>query len=209
MFHSVPCRAKVHETLGNLKQNVYKIKYKRNAYGGCVCVCVWVLWACNVRLTPKQLNVEIQEIQVNIKRRNYVNQKAGNFGSQQISKLAGHKSYIFFRLSAKASLSREEKNYCWAVQAKNGPAERRRLLPSKVWAAKLPNSHSLSHRHRHKHSLTHSRSAHLSSPGSQVWKVSTGGSRSTAQAPHIQFVFSARAVRFSFPVVSLPARGQC
>lgn len=109
MFHSVPCRAKVHETLGNLKQNVYKIKYKRNAYGGCVCVCVWVLWACNVRLTPKQLNVEIQEIQVNIKRRNYVNQKAGNFGSQQISKLAGHKSYIFFRLSAKASLSREEK----------------------------------------------------------------------------------------------------
>lgn len=43
----------------------------------CVCVCVWVLWACNVRLTPKakQLNVEIQEIQVNIKRKNYVNQK--------------------------------------------------------------------------------------------------------------------------------------
>lgn len=43
----------------------------------CVYVCVWVLWACNVRLTPKakQLNVEIQEIQVNIKRKNYVNQK--------------------------------------------------------------------------------------------------------------------------------------
>lgn len=42
-----------------------------------MCVCVWVLWACNVRLTPKakQLNVEIQEIQVNIKRKNYVNQK--------------------------------------------------------------------------------------------------------------------------------------
>lgn len=64
----------------------------------CVCVRLWVLWACNVRLTPKQLNVEIQEIQVNIKRRNYVNQKskqAWQLGSQQNIK-AGHKSYNLY-----------------------------------------------------------------------------------------------------------------
>jgi len=60
--------------------------------------------------------------------------------------------YRFFFHSAKASwlkniVRKREKNYCRAVQAKNGPAERR-LLPSKVWAAaaaaaaKLPNSQS-------------------------------------------------------------------
>jgi len=111
--------------------------------------------------TPKQLNVEIQEIQVNIKRRNYVNQK-----SKHNWQLGSHKSYrlylyIFFVVSVffsfckgvlviikKNIVRKREKNYCRAVQAKNGPAERR-LLPSKVWAAaaaaaaaKLPNSQS-------------------------------------------------------------------
>lgn len=86
-----------------------------------VSVCVWVLWACNVRLTPKQLNVEIQEIQVNIKRKNYVNQKVKatwnkqgatlETGSEQNIKVVAKKIF-----SAKASVRVERGKYITRFQ---------------------------------------------------------------------------------------------
>jgi len=74
--------------------------------------------------TPKQLNVEIQEIQVNIKRRNYVNQK-----SKHNWQLGSHKSYrlylyIFFVVSVFFS-------FCKGVLVKKySKKERKKLLPS-------------------------------------------------------------------------------
>lgn len=163
---------------------------------------------------------------MNIKRKNYVNQKVKATGSQQPANIkAKAKKNIFCKgvHTAKAErnnntcvyvcthiLARSFFFLCWAVQAKNGPCRALAAAAQQrsVWAAKLPNNQQLttptaapSRTRKHEHEDYSQVSTGRQRRHRQCFGIERSLSSFSSNQRRIrtlfQFVLSARAVRFS------------